>query len=312
MFVLRGIAVSLTFFVLLYCLLSLLVVCGWRYLRFSRSASAQGQANRLFWARVFPQLASAFVTLVLVVPSFVLHEPRFIDEDMGVPLVLGFGCLLLFAIGLFRVVAAQTRTSRVVANWVKGANALDAGVTAPTFRANRDTPPLTLVGVCSPQVLVSEVTVALLSGDELRVAVRHEVAHLRSRDNLKKLIFHCSPFPGMAGLESAWQEAAELAADDGAVASLREALDLAAALIKLSRLIPVKAAPAFTMALLHGSGSVSGRIERLLAWDETKAHAARPRWGYAIPPALAAILGAAALYGPALAETHRITEWLVR
>jgi Zn-dependent protease with chaperone function len=311
MFVLRGIAVSLTFFVLLYCVLSLMVVSGWRYLRFLRSASAQAQANLLFWARVFPLLASAFVTLVLVVPSFVLHEPRSIHEDMGVPLVLGVGCLLLFALGAFRVVAAQAQTSRVVADWLKGADALDAGVTAPTFRAN-GTPPLTLVGVCSPRVLVSEATVALLNRDELRVAVRHEIAHMRSHDNLKKLVFHCSPFPGMASLENAWQEGAELAADDGAVASICDALDLATALIKLSRLMPVQGTPAFTMALVNGSGSVRGRVERLLAWDESKARPIQTRWRYALPPLLATILCAVAVYGDVLTQTHRITEWLVR
>ena len=65
----------------------------------------------------------------------------------------------------------------------------------------------------------------------------------------------------MAGLENAWQEAAELAADDGAVDSICDALDLATALIKLSRLMPVRSAPAFTMALVSGSGSVRGRVE---------------------------------------------------
>ena len=312
MFVLRGIAVSLTFFVLLYCLLSLMVVSGWRCLRFLRSASAQAQASLLFWARVFPLLASAFVTLGLVVPSFVLREPRSIHEDMGVPLVLGIACLLLFALGAFRVVAAQMRTSRVVADWLKGANALDAGVTAPAFRANRGTPPLTLVGVCSPRVLVSEATVALLNRDELRVAVRHEISHMRSRDNLKKLVFHCSPFPGMAGLENAWQEAAELAADDGAVTSICDALDLAAALIKLSRLIPLQGTPAFTMALVSGSGSVRGRVERLLAWDGSKVRPIQTRWRYVLPPLLATILCAIAVYGDVLTQTHRVTEWLVR
>jgi len=311
MFVLRGIAVSLTFFVLLYCVLSLIVVSGWRYLRFWRSASAQGQASLLFWARVFPLLASAFITLVLVVPSFVLREPRSIHEDMAVPLVLGIGCLLLFALGAFRVIAALTRTSRVVANWLKGADALDAGVTAPTFRAN-GTPPLTLVGVCSPRVLVSEATVALLNRDELRVAVRHEIAHMRSRDNLKKLFLYCSPFPGMASLESAWQEAAELAADDGAVESICDALDLATALIKLSRLMPVRNTPAFTMALVNGHGSVRGRVERLLAWDESKARQLQTRWRYTPPLVLVTILCTIAVYGDVLTQTHRVTEWLVR
>jgi hypothetical protein len=136
---------------------------------------------------------------------------------------------------------------------------------------------------------------------------------MKSRDNLKKLLFHCSPFPGMATLESAWQDAAELAADDGAVDSLRDALDLAAALIKLSRLIPVKTAPAaFTMALLPGSGSVSLRIERLLSWDEIKHRPIPMRWHYAAAPILATIMCVAALYPEVLAHAHRITEWLVR
>jgi hypothetical protein len=312
MFILRGIAVSLTFFVLLYCFLSLLVVCIWRGVTLWRGASARRKANLLFALRVFPLTASALITLLFAVPSFVIFEPRSIDEEMGLPLALGLGCLLLFALGSFRVVAAQKKTARVVANWLQSANPMDAGVTTPTFRADSGTPPLALVGVCSPRVVVSNTTVALLSTDELRVAVRHEVAHLRSHDNLKKLVFHCSPFPGMANLESTWQEAAELAADDGAVASFRDALDLAAALIKLSRLIPVRSTPAFTMALVSGSGSVSGRVERLLAWTDMKSRTVQTPWLYAIPPALAAIVCTAAVYGPALAETHRVTEWLVR
>jgi Zn-dependent protease with chaperone function len=311
MFILRGIAVSLTFFVLLYCLLSLLIACAWRGMAFLR-ASPVGQASLLFWLRLFPLAASASVTLALVVPAYIRLEPRSIEEDIVLPLVLGFGCLALFAVGLWRVVAAQTRTARVVADWLKGANALDTGAPAPTFQTGRGTPPLTLVGVCSPRVVVSEATVALLSSDELRVAVQHEIAHMRARDNLKKLLFYCAPFPGMAGLEQAWQEAAELAADDGAVASVNDALDLAAALIKLSRLIPVRGGPAFTMALVSATGSVSERVERLLAWDASKDHPAQTPWSYAVPSLLATLLCAAALYEPLLAQTHRVTEWLVR
>ena len=312
MFALRGIAVSLTFFVLLYCFLSLVVVSVWRGVTLLRGTSPQARANTLFWMRIFPLLASGIVTLIFAVPSFVIFEPRSIDEDMARPLVLGLGCLLLFALGTFRVITAQKRTARVVANWLLEATAVDAGVTTPTFCSWRGTPPLTLVGVRSPRVVVSGATVALLGADELRVAVRHEIAHMRSRDNLKKLAFHCSPFPGMANLESAWHEAAELAADDGAVGSLRDALDLAAALIKLSRLIPVRSTPAFTMTLVNGSGSVSERVARLLAWNDLKSRPLPTRWSYAIPLVLAPILCAAAFYGPALAQTHRITEWLVR
>jgi Zn-dependent protease with chaperone function len=312
MFVLRGIAVSLTFFVLLYSIFSLLVLVSWRGLTLLRALSARGLAGSLFWLRVAPLLASALLTLIFAVPSFVIFEPRSIDEDIALPLILGLGCLLLFALGIFRVITAQRTTSRVVAEWMSGANPMDAGVNTPTYRADHGTPPITLVGVRSPRVVVSRATVSLLSADELRVAVRHEVAHMQSRDNLKKLAFHCSPFPGMTTLESAWQESAELAADDGAVASVSDALDLAAALIKLSRLIPVRNTPAFTMALVNGSGSVCGRVERLLAWHKAGARHAGSLWRYLVPAALAGSLAALALYVPALMVTHRVTEWLVR
>src|SRR5258708_38189372 len=168
----RGIVVSLTFFVLLYSPLSLLVAVLWRATKLVRETSPGGLAQVLFWLRVFPLLASALATLIFAVPSFLIFEPRSIDEDIALPLVLGLGCLLLFALGAFRVIAAQRRTARVVADWLNGANALDTGVNTPTFRGDHGAPPLTLVGVCSPRVVVSRATIALLNADELRVAVR--------------------------------------------------------------------------------------------------------------------------------------------
>jgi len=311
MFVVRGIAVSLTFFVLLYCALSAVVALSWRLASRLRTVSPTDQARLLFWLRVFPLIATIAITLALVIPAYVRLEPRSIEEDIALPITLAFGCVALFALGLFRVVTAQRRAAKVVAEWLKGANDLDAGVAAPTFCTNRGTPPLTLVGVRTPRVVVSEATVALLNRDELRVAVQHEVAHMRSRDNLKKLIFYCAPFLGMTGLERAWQEAAELAADDEAVTCMPEALDLAAALIKLSRLIPVKQTPAFTMALVSVHSSVSERVVHLLAWSDAR-HKNQSGWMYLVPALLATMLCLAALYEPVLTQTHRITELLVR
>ena len=311
MFTLRGIAVSLTFFVLLYCLLSAVVAAAWRSLQWLQ-AREKSLANLLFALRVLPLVASVVITFAFVVPSFQLLEPRSIDEGLGAtPLGLGLCALLLIACGCFRVIAAQTKTSRVVARWLEGAHPLDADTEAVTFRSRREAPPLTLVGVRKPRVLVSESTVALLSHDELHIALEHELAHMRSSDNLKKLIFRFCPFPGMAKLESAWSQAAELAADDAAVSSLDEAVDLAAALVKLSRLVPVEAAPVCTVGFV--TGSISARVSRLLAWNETrKAQATRLRPWYAIPPVLAALTCVFATYGPVLALTHEATEWLVR
>jgi Zn-dependent protease with chaperone function len=313
MFALRGIAISLTFFVLLYCLLSALVATAWRLLRWLQ-ATEQSLAALLFALRVLPLAASVVITLAFVVPSFQLLEPRSIAEGTGaMPLTLSVCALLLIAYGCFRVITAQIKTARVVARWQEGAHSLnvDAGVQMVTLRSGREAPPLMLVGVRRPRVLVSEFTVALLSQDELHIALKHELAHMQSLDNLKKLVFRFCFFPGMANLESAWSQAAELAADDAAVSNMDDAVNLASALVKLSRLVPVEAAPVNTAGFV--TGSISARVARLLAWKEaTKGQRTRVRPWYAIPPVLVALSCVCLTYGPALALTHEVTEWLVR
>ncbi len=315
MFALRGIAVSLAFFVLLYCLLSTLVAVAWRSVKWLHAAE-RSLATLLFAVRVLPMAASVVITLVFVVPSFQLLEPRSMNIDEGIgamPLALGLCALVLIARGCFRVITAQTTTSRVVTRWLEGAKPLraDAGAQTVTFRSRCETPPLTLVGVLRPRVLVSESTVALLGDNELHTALKHEFAHLQSRDNLKRLVFRFCPFPGMVRLESDWSQAAELAADDAAVSNLNDAVDLAAALVKISRLIPVEPAPVCTVGFV--TGSISARVARLLAWDESqKAPTTRMRPWYAAAPVLVALACVFATYGPVLALTHEMTEWLVR
>lgn len=311
MFTLRGIAVSLTFFVLLYGLLSAIAALSWRWLRLLHAAE-QSVADLLFALRVLPFFASVLITAAFVVPSFDILEPRSVDEGMGTfTFGLGIAALLLIAYGSYRVIAAQISTSRIVARWLEGASPLDTGSQAVTLCSRRETPPLILIGMREPRVLVSESAVAVLGHEELRVALKHELAHIRSWDNLKKLLFRFTPFPGLAKLEAAWSQAAELAADDAAVSNVNDALDLAAALVKLSRLVPVEAAPACTVGFV--TGSIRARIARLLAWEEGSLARQRriPRW-LAIPPIAAAVFCAFITYGPALAFTHELTEWLVR
>ena len=311
MFALRGLAVSLTFFVLIYCFLSALVSVSWRWLQWLHAAE-QSVADLLFALRVLPLFASIILTAAFVIPSFQILEPRSIDEGLGtLPLALGAAALLLITYGFYRVIGAQMRTSRIVARWLEGARPLDTGTETVTLRSRPEAPPLMLMGMRRPRVLVSEAAVTLLSHDELRVALKHELAHIRSWDNLKKLVFRFSPFPGMAQLEGAWSQAAELAADDAAVSNLDDAVDLAAALVKLSRLISVEAAPACTVGFV--TGSISARVARLLAWDEAGKRRERriPRW-LAVPPVMVAVFCAFVTYAPALALTHEVTEWLVR
>jgi beta-lactamase regulating signal transducer with metallopeptidase domain len=312
MFALREIAVSLSCFVVLYCLLSALVAVAWRPVQ-PLQVAQQSVATILFALRVVPLVVSVIVTFALVVPSFQLLEPRAISDGMGaIPLALSVCALLWIALGCSRAIAIQTRTTRVATRWLEGALPLNANADfTATFQCRRETPPLTLVGVCRPRVLVSESTLALLSHNELRIALKHELEHIKSHDNLKKLIFGCCPFPGMVKLERAWAESAELAADDAAISNQCEAIDLAAALVKLSRLVRVEVLPGYAMGF--AAGSLSQRVARLLAWDEAcKARRVRVRTWFVIPPVVAVSLLVSIAYGPVLALTHHVTEWLVR
>lgn len=307
-FALRAIMVSLAFFGLLYSFLSLLLVLTWRGLRLCRLQKHIG-ARGLFTLRVVPFGIAAAVSLFLTLPSFLALEAHSMDEDLGT-FLLSVCAMLILGAGIYRVLTAEARTRRVVSSCLEGAINFELHAVAPAIILPQSITPLMLVGIRVPQILISESACKVLSDAELRAAVRHEREHFRSCDNLKKAIFNCLPFPGMADLEEAWQEASELTADDRAVSSRDEALDLAAALIKLTRHFPCQAMPDLATGLVSAVGSVTMRVERLLAWKESPAVSPNG-WRYAVPLAFAAFLCLVAKLGPALILIHSLTERLV-
>ncbi len=308
-FCLRAMIVALGFFGVVYCPISLVVVCLWRCARLLCHNSEIRLARLLFAVRIFPFVVSAFITLAFALPAFLLLERGAIDEDTRT-VVFSFCALVLLVGGLLRVALAQARTSHLVAGWVEGAHALNADPTVAALQG-RQCPPLLLYGVSTPRVLASESAVTLLSPDELRVALRHEIGHMRSRDNLKKLLFYAASFPGMAGLERAWQKAAEFAADEAAVSDSDDAVNLASALIKLADLARLQDLPAFTTGLVTCTALVSLRVHRLLDWKESSSRTMpRRRWSL-LPLPLVVVSYTVAHYGQVLLFTHRFTEWFV-
>ena len=314
MFAARGIGVSLAIFVLIYIPSSLLISRGWRLVRrVLKRESARQSANLLFAVRVVPFALSTLFTLVFTLPSFLLLEPRASAESVGtMPIGLALICLLVFALGVSQAISAQRKTSRALIEWLDGSTAMELESQVPVFRTGKHAPTLTVAGVCDPKVLVSDVAVAALNPSELRTALKHELAHVRSHDNLKKVIFRLAAFPGMAQLEREWSEQAELAADDAAVSSRNEALDLAAALIKVSRLNAAPSA-ALTTGLLHSSTALHLRVQRLFSWSENQnaSLSGGGRWCVALFAAATFTL-IVTTYGSTLSQLHSVTEWLVR
>jgi beta-lactamase regulating signal transducer with metallopeptidase domain len=320
-FALRGIAVSLSIFVMAYSALSLLVSCSWRRLRlYSQEWPARNCADLLFFLRIIPLIVASAVTLAFAVPSFLLLEPRAVNEPIGAaPLVLSLCGMAALQAGMWNAVVALIQVSRTAARWsiearVIGARAVDSKRSVSVLGISGDVPPLTAMGILRPAVWLSGAAEFVLTERELQSALRHEVVHLRRRDNLRKLILRLVAFPGMAELEGAWREASEMAADDSAVSSASEALDLAAAVIKLSRLAPLDPPAELTTALVHSPAeSVNARVQRLIAWRERQQRPSRKSHFVCALCASIALLGTLAVsYSELLVRMHATTEWLVR
>jgi beta-lactamase regulating signal transducer with metallopeptidase domain len=232
---------------------------------------------------------------------------------------LGFSGLVLIGVGGWNAITALILASRTVARWssearVIGYSPAGSGKLLSVLRTPAPAPPLTVAGILRPTVWLSGAAEFVLTDRELNGALRHEVAHVRRRDNLRKLFLRLVAVPGMAQLEDAWREATEMAADDAAVANPSEALDLAAAVIKLSRLPLLELPAELTTALLHGpASSVNARVERLMAWTQRRQGPAKRYSSVYALCATAAMLAAMALsYSQLLVQVHAATEWLVR
>jgi len=329
MFFLRGVAVSLSVFFLFYALLSLVVAKGWKAaVALGRERSERRTADLLFLARILPLAAASLITLLFVVPSFLLLEPRWSEERLRVlPVVLGTASLVMLAVGLWNAMKALGRTAHVVRTWRTGAREVGCEAQVPVFCTNpvltangvgKEAPPFAVAGIVRPAVFMSPAAAAALSVAELESVIRHEMAHVQRRDNLKRLLFRACAFPFMQGVEHAWADATEAAADDAAVSNTGEALDLAAALVKLSRLVSSNPAHApagpgnaeLTMALLHSGTTVPDRVERLVAWTAPLPAPARSRTSYTSGLVAAGLF--ALLYGPMLAGAHALTELLMQ
>jgi beta-lactamase regulating signal transducer with metallopeptidase domain len=318
MFAVRGIAVSSAIFVLLYITLSL-VVCGvWRIFR--HRDSRPHSADFLFTLRMTPFILALGATFLLAVPSFLLLEPRAVNEGMSdATALLGVCGIAVVLAGAWNAVRALVRTSRVVARWSREAGAIgskpvDSKVSVSVFRTSAVAPPLTASGILHPSVWLSRPAEFVLTGRELESALRHEMVHVRRRDNLRKLLLRLVAFPGMEELENAWREATEMAADDAAVSSASEALDLAAAVIKLSRLAPLDPHWELTTALVHSPAeSLNARVERLITWTDRQHRPAKGySLGFGLCAAVAVVATLAVTYSELLVRVHAATEWLVR
>jgi len=310
MYFIRGGVIALGVFFLVYVALSLLVSLGWRTLHRDRRRVSAATA---YGFRILPLVAALVVVSVFTVPSFLRFEPRWDDEPIGIAaLALASTGAAVLIFGIINALLAWMRTSSSVSSWTSDSRTLNLKAAVPAFQTPESASLLAVAGLCRPKLLVSGCARQLLEPGEFDVAIRHELAHVRRRDNLKKLLLRTCAFPFLGALDRAWLEAAEISADDEAVQDERSALDLASALLKVSRLsFSRRPGPELAMDLVSGNpGAVAARVERLLAWTP-RPRPQRRLLPVAVPALVSAVTVALA-YMWVLACVHQFTELLMR
>jgi Zn-dependent protease with chaperone function len=274
-------------------------------------AAASARADVLLLRAAAPTAAALGIAFGVVLPAFVVFEPRHDGERVGVLMVvLG----VLGAVHLLRVAWRGMRmllaSRAVVRAWRRGARELaarDWNVRALAIDAGF--PVVAVSGLMRPTLFVDRRVLEACGASELAAIAAHECSHVRRRDNLRRLVLGACAGPRSAAA-AAWRDAAEEAADDQAGASPLRRVDLASALLKVARLAPAHSLEATVLSTIHDGSALERRIRRLLCSEPP---------GTAVPilPLVGAACAAAAVLAGAhatavLSSVHAVAEHAVR
>lgn len=297
-------------------------------IRMAEKMRPRSAARFLFALRMFPSVLGLTVVLGFCVPSYLWLEPQIASERVG------FACLALAALAavacarsLIRTARAIHRSARLRSEWrdlghdaspVKEESQVVADERAVVVQRNE--PLLALSGVFRPRMVISRCVLAGLSKKQLDVAVRHEIAHRDSRDNLKRLFLVSSPeffafANGFAALEKTWARCSEWAADDEAAQGDSQlALSLATALLRVARMGTQPRLSILHTSLLPEDQDLSARVDRLLCVEAPPIEEVSHTGSRAIVRGLCPFVCALALVGiPAtLSSVHRLLELFLR
>jgi Zn-dependent protease with chaperone function len=274
---LLGISLGLASLLTINAVASLAAVACWRFLETPlRARSAGARAEFLFLLRVSPPALALLSVTFFLVPSYLGYEPYATSEIVSKKLA---ALAIISAVGvtlaLWRTFRSWFATRALLQEWLSGAVQIKLhGTNIPTFRIVSSFPIIAVVGTFRPRLFIAESVLEALSHDELNAAIAHEGGHLYAHDNCKRSLLRASRdllmiVPCGRSLDRAWAEAAECAADERAARQSAEtALSLAAALVKIAKMIPVGARAAVPMAAflvgVEETRGVKARVRRLL------------------------------------------------
>jgi hypothetical protein len=273
-----------------------------------------GSADRdgvLFARGIAPAAVAAIGAFGVALPAFLLFEPRHENERVGMLLL---GAAALGAAQLVRMAARAGRmlylSRALTRRWTATAAPLHRSPWGmPAFAIDADFPVVAVAGLLRPRLFVDRRVLDTCSDAEVEAIAAHERAHVRHRDNVRRLIIGACEGP-LSAAAASWRQAAEHAADACAADSARRGLDLASALLKLARLAGTRSLEGAAVSTVHDGASLETRIRRLVDRSGAGAPATRSS---PLPLVTLAIAGAALASVPGLLDNvHRLLETLVR
>jgi beta-lactamase regulating signal transducer with metallopeptidase domain len=254
-----------------------------------------------------PMIAGVAGAFGVLLPAFVLFEPRHDGEPHGVSLlvVAALGALLLVT-WTWRATLIIFASRRLIGSWTRrGTKIDDARWGVETIAIDTGHPVVAVAGIVRPRVFVDRSILSNCTSAELDGIAAHERAHMTRRDNLRRLLVAmCSGISSSRA--AAWRQSAELAADSQAAATPRAGLDLAAALLKISRIGQPPSFDVLLLSTIHDAAPLEIRIRRLL--EVHRPQPPRPR----LALIWVATLFIVPLTPTVLEQVHRGIELLVR
>jgi len=216
--------------------------------------------------------------------------------------------LVLAARSTLRIVTAVRACRALRRSW--------PGPASATVVGDASMPGMSLAGIFRTRVIVGRPVIDALSQDELEVAVAHEIAHQRSRDNIKRFaMFASADFFGFTrsarALEQMWNAAVECDADAVAVnGDPARAANLASALLKVARLggaaTHVPSSPLWST--FYQAALLELRVRRLVMGTSTPSSSRLP----AVVLSLMTLSVYAAWATGLSHDVHEVSELLVR
>ena len=317
-FALLGLGLAFALFGVASSALSLVVGLAFPVLdRATRKIDPRTRASVLFGLGVLPALGGVVLALGLVLPAWLIREPREADEGAGPALVLlASAGVLLVLLRLGSALRDYLRTEATVHAWIAQGRPM-GGLPLAATRFPHDFPVAALTGWRRPRLLLADQLLDALLPDELEAVVAHELSHVEARDNLKRLLLRAAPDPLAfcatgARLRQAFEEASEAGADASAARRVSP-LRLAHVLVKVAALVPSGRSLELGLVGLHHEGSLAARVRALL---EAHDRAAPPepsgprllRGAGIVALSALALLGIASSAFPAV---HEVLESLV-